>query len=391
MKSLETFGRVLKIAQKTITQISMLQPDPLNCVERITKKIREIKQNKELYKILRDYFYDRHDLPGIKNSSSNEEGIERKHPIEIFIISYLNFCNELIYNDIYLLGLISDYDFIWDPNSVRQILLNDSIDIHPEIEYPLTRFYYLANLSFSIKYPNVQNHLRNIFMKNIPRGIKNISIIHLSRMYDDNNSNSLPLAEIIIKNAGLILFQMKNFEAKFNKISTYYLKTQNIVERKLVLINYFEHCIIRPVFIIFNQFILNLNFIKGSECFTIYELLFNLLKCISFFYIHINKKEDSLGLSSESIQVDSTSFEKNLLKNPDLLDFEAISVKVEIYYDVIEEILEESKKISRNEIKYFEIEKLYKILVKTITKILRVLPEEKAEENDDSVVYMQVT
>jgi len=55
MKNLETFEKVLKIAQRTITQISILQPDTLNCVESIIKKIREIKENKQLIKYLNDY------------------------------------------------------------------------------------------------------------------------------------------------------------------------------------------------------------------------------------------------------------------------------------------------------------------------------------------------
>ncbi len=62
----------MKIAQRTISKISMLQPDPLNCVERIIKKIREIKENKLMNKILIDYLYDRRNLPGIRNVSNIE-------------------------------------------------------------------------------------------------------------------------------------------------------------------------------------------------------------------------------------------------------------------------------------------------------------------------------
>lgn len=64
----------MKIAQRTITQISMLQPDPLNCVERIIKKIREIKENAKLNKILIEYFYERDNFPGIINPSNQDEG-----------------------------------------------------------------------------------------------------------------------------------------------------------------------------------------------------------------------------------------------------------------------------------------------------------------------------
>jgi hypothetical protein len=69
----------MKIAQKTIPHISMLQPDPLNCVERIISKIREIKQNKQLYEVLKEYFYDRHNLPGYKNMSNEEEAPGKKN------------------------------------------------------------------------------------------------------------------------------------------------------------------------------------------------------------------------------------------------------------------------------------------------------------------------
>ncbi len=51
----------------------MLQSDPLNCVERIIKKIREIKQNKVLIKVLLDYIHDRKNLPEYKNVSDAEE------------------------------------------------------------------------------------------------------------------------------------------------------------------------------------------------------------------------------------------------------------------------------------------------------------------------------
>jgi hypothetical protein len=300
--------------------------------------------------------------------------------VENFIVSYLNFCNEIIYNDLYLFGLITESDFIYDVQTVGQILTTQTVDLHPELEYPLSRFYYLANLSFNIKFNNINNHLKNLFMKNIPKNLKNISLIHLSRTYDDNNQNIEPLAEVITKNAELILIQMNNFETKFNKISSYYLKTKNIIDRKIVLTKYFEHCFVRPVFIIFNQFVLNMNFIRGSECFTIYKLLFNLLKCINFFYLNINKREDISNLLNENAKAETKSFERKLLQGVEILDFESISVKLEMDIDVLEEILEESRKISKNEIKYFEIEKLYKILISSVTKILRVLPE----ENEDS-------
>lgn len=51
----------------------MQQSDPLNCVERIIKKIREIKQNKLLNKILLDYLHDKKNLPEFKNISNAEE------------------------------------------------------------------------------------------------------------------------------------------------------------------------------------------------------------------------------------------------------------------------------------------------------------------------------
>jgi hypothetical protein len=63
----------MKIARRTISKTSMLQSDPLNCVERIIKKIREIKQNKVLIKVLLDYIHDRKNLPEYKNVSDAEE------------------------------------------------------------------------------------------------------------------------------------------------------------------------------------------------------------------------------------------------------------------------------------------------------------------------------
>jgi hypothetical protein len=57
MENLDDLTRILKITQKSVSNISMLQPDALNCVEKIMEKIKIIKANKNLDRLLNSYFF----------------------------------------------------------------------------------------------------------------------------------------------------------------------------------------------------------------------------------------------------------------------------------------------------------------------------------------------
>jgi hypothetical protein len=53
---LNILGRIMKISEKSLRFISIEQVDAINCVERTVEKLRNVKQDRALLKLLNDYF-----------------------------------------------------------------------------------------------------------------------------------------------------------------------------------------------------------------------------------------------------------------------------------------------------------------------------------------------
>ena len=382
IKNLSYLSRIMKICQKSLQYISMAQPDPLNCVEKIVDKIRVIKNDPKLYKMINDQFFEDQVL-----------NIKLTQPISTFLNNYFNFVNELIYCDLYFFGLIKDSDMLFEVATVEYILnyqldenlnnLDTSITLPVDLEYSMTRFYQLQCFGFNFRISD-NKILTNLFMKNIPSGVKNISLLHLNK--NPNELDNHPEIEKLENRTCFLIKMFKKFDSKFEKFSSHFAPDQ-LISRKIFLLNYFEHCAIRPTFNILNKFILNANNIKGTVCYSLFELCFYFLKTVIYFYENIEKVKvinSSIDLENENNKDYSRNVskfdqnlieEKNLLKRGDIYEYEEIYIKTELDLGTINEIVEETLKFSKNQIKYFELEKIYDIFVKCLKKVLKSVDE----------------
>lgn len=433
--NLFVFERVMRLVRRTISSVSMTQPDPLNCIENVIDNLRIIKNDQTMNSMITDYFFKGHNLEIERSDDTQMTTLEK------FLSSYFLFVNELIINNLFFFGLIQESDFLLELTTVEYILneINSEeseINLPIEIEIPMMRFYLELSLIFDIKLMEIDRQLENLFMRNIPKYIKNVSLLHLQRNMtatDENAGNHKHETIVLIAKANNLIKFLKKFENKFEKISKSYLKQEKFVERKIFLLNLLEHCVIRPTFIIFNRFLLYLNYIKGNECFSIYELIFHFLKSLVYFYENVDKlsgnypdenlsimhegeksaysipnrtnnliKKTSLRIknhisnllsqpvddeinNNNNVTYNKSIFlkidnELRLLKQEEIYDFEEISIKSHLDITIINEISDEILKFTKNQIKYFEMEAIYSLFITQLQKILKFSNEDVEEE-----------
>jgi hypothetical protein len=433
-ESLAVFERVMRLVRRTISCVSMTQPDPLNCIENVIYNLRIIKNDQTMNSMITDYFFKGHNLEIERPEDAPMTTLEK------FLSSYFLFVNDLIINNLYFFGLIQEDDFLLELTTVEYILneINSEeseINLPVEIEIPMMRFYLEISLTFDIKLMEIDRQLENLFMRNIPKYIKNVSLLHLQRNMtatDENAGNHKHETVVLIAKTNFLIKFLKKFEIKFEKISKSYLKQEKFVERKVFLLNFLEHCVIRPSFIIFNRFLLYLNYIKGNECYSIYELTFHFLKSLVYFYeniekLSVNKCDENLSnihegekssnsipnttnnlikktsiklknqlanfisqpveeeINNNNISINKSIFLKNdnelrLLKQEEIYDFEEISIKSELDISIINEISDEIFKFTNNQIKYFEMDAIYSTFISNLQKILKSQKNDEEEE-----------
>jgi hypothetical protein len=318
----------------------------------------------------------------------------------------------LIFNNLYFIGLIQDDDFLFELTTVEYILnginsgdSGSEVNLPVEIEIPMMRFYLELSLSFDIKQREIERQLDNLFMRNIPKYIKNVSLLHLSRNLnatDENAGNHKHETIVLIAKTNFLIKFLKKFENKFSKISSSFLRQEKYIERKVFLLNFLEHCVTRPSFIIFNRFLLYLNYIKGNECYSIYELSFYFLKSLVHFYESIDKiSEESNGNGNErhpsnndkvndhsvinediSKSLFKNDYEFRLLKCNEIFDYEEILMKCDLEVNHIKEITEDYMKFAKNQVKYFDVETTYTIFIANLQKVIKPTKLVQEEESD---------
>ena len=259
----------------------------------------------------------------------------------------------------------------------------------------MTRFYIMLKISFNFKITQINSQLTNLYMKNIPHNVKNVSVLHLSK---NPNDEVKPDIEQLNFYALALLKILKAFESNYNRITknTFY----NALEKKIFLLNYMEHCIVRPSFLLINFYILNISNLKGGDSYNIYEICFYFLKNIVYFYQNLNSNnnynmEHNNMLLDESKDYNTNNthnaiYDKKLLLNNDLFDFENIYIKNEIDLSLVEEVYEDSLKFAKNVIKYFELDKIHNLFFKNLEKILKVNKKSDMADNDNPKVFTEL-
>lgn len=178
----------------------------------------------------------------------------------------------------------------------------------------------------------------------------------LSEAVEDNGEmpidylNNLNLkADYLIRVMGLA-----HLEVFFKEVTS---EVSSLIQRRILLLRYYEHVYVRPVYNIVNQYLLKRIKLNGQESYRIYSLVFNFLKVSYYFYDFI-EKTDSIRDKLEDIRI---------FNGLDLFDLENLYVRFSLKQtqDLYEDIIKLS-----NEIKYFNIEEIIRIYRKHLLKIL---------------------
>ena len=202
-------------------------------------------------------------------------------------------------------------------------------------------------MPLNLKITNIEKILKNLYNNNIEN---NIDLIYLMNENNEKTNEILNFGKILLK-----IFE--NFDIK--KLSNYNNKNIDFFYSNFPL-KYYEFLILRPLFNIVNIFILNCKEIFGKDIFIFYQLIFLFLKITIEFY--------------STPQLMNKNYSENYINN-----FEEFTVKSELTKSILDDIFIDAQLFSENKIKYFELEKIYKIFLKNIEKIINFEKEEKSE------------
>lgn len=341
--------KIIYIIEKQIKKTSVSNSEIISIVEKILKNFDSIKLNDDAMFLINSFLsYNKIDLLEsildvdkvnifIKKNSIKDDkitikdfSVRFKHKIifeccniiTYFLSSYYYFLNELISNDYLFLNVITSNNFIISYEQTKNIVirsLEDKIEIPFKIESEMTKFYMGLLNSRNYSFNNVDTNNINLFMYSIPNNISNLknnnintSINFLSEKdQKSNRGNKLNL------NALESIKILKCFKSRYYKCFIFYdynnqIQDTNIQQKKLLfdkkykfdnnlndvillfekkvcLFKYYEFCILRQSFIIFNKFLIEIKQIKGSSLYILFELAFYYFKSTYYLYNNINK------------------------------------------------------------------------------------------------------
>ena len=326
-------GDLMQISLKLIRQISIRNSEYLNIIEAFIDCFTKIKDDEKKSKEISLYF---------ENIKKNDK--KEKRDLDYFIYSYFDFMCEIYSCDGYLFNCIKDGELISEDefeelfyNLMKKKFLNVPI----EIEYGVCRYYLTINNPLIFNFETINIQMKNLYMK----GIK-------------DNTNILHLSKKLAKNKGITKYvEILNLIRKLTDIITLFdkdrVKSYYNVKDLSFMFKYFENIIVRPLFCFFNMLIIDIDKAKGKDIFVVYRAVFTFLKtCVEFYKC---PKFETKSKVSDRI----------------IFGFEEFIVKHELTNSVLEDIYNSAKMFSDNNISYFEIEKIFKIYVENIERIIK--------------------
>ena len=329
----ETLGDLVLISRKLFRKITINNSEYLNIIEAfidIFKKIFNDENRKEelviyLEELLRP---DRKD-----NKIFN-----------YFIYCYYDFMSELYATDAYFFNCAKDVTII--PNEkfeflFSKLLENQFTNVPIEVEYGICRYYLSIKNPLNFNFSTISMQMKNLYMKKVN---DNINLLHLSRKLtkDIGVSKIIEILDLVRR--------ITDIYSLFNKdrLKSYY----NPKDLRFMF-KYFENIIVRPLFSAFHMFIIDIDQARGKDIFVFYTAVFYFLK-ICFNFYKLPKFETKSKVSDKIVY-----------------GFDEFIVTHELTNSVLEDIYNSAKIFSDGNISYFEIEKIYKIFIENIQRIIK--------------------
>ena len=295
--------------------------------------------------------------------------------------NYFQFANELVYHDLYFLGIFKEENFLLSFDLIEEISKEpEKFNLPVLIEIEICRFYQLISFKNSFVLRNTYQVIENYFKLDIFKNTDIKSIVNYDIKadrdkirkvsVDDTKNSKFDWTQYKINNCSLMMTNtLKRFESNMKKLQ---LSFKSHLNKRLKVLQYFECCVVRPFYILLHLYMKEKGCVNGEMSYNFYEMSFYFLKCIVYFYENVN---------SYSNIIDEE--EGKLIKKISLFDFKEILIKQELEGSYLSEITEDIILIKDEFIKYFQINCLYEICRLNIKKILKNGDSIKGDEKLD--------
>ena len=332
-ENFSVLGDLMQISRKLIRQISIKNSEYLNIIDAFIDCFTQMKNNEQKLEMFNKYF---------ENITKNDKPENKE--MDYFIYSYFDFLSELYAIDAYFFNCIKEAEII--PSNKFETLfmvLNKKsfYNVPIEVEYGICRYYLAIKNPLNFNFETISMQMKNLYMK----GIKdNTNILHLSRKLakDKGVNKSIEILDLVRRITDVFSLFDKN------KLKSYY----NVKDLRFMF-KYFENLIVRPLFSAFNMYIIDIDKARGKDIYVFYRAVFYFLK-ICFDFYKCPKFETKSKVSDKIVY-----------------GFEEFIVKHELTNSVLEDIYNSAKTFSDNNIGYFEVERIFKLYIENIERIIK--------------------
>ncbi len=326
-------GDLMHISTKLIKQITIRNSEYLNIIDGFVDCFSKMKNDIKKMEEFNHYF----------ENITRDDKIENKE-MDYFIYSYFDFLSELYSIDGYFFNSIKDAEIMseYKFETLFLVLIKKGFyNVPIEVEYGICRYYLAIKNPLNFNFESISIQMKNLYMK----GIKdNTNILHLSRKLakDKGTPKSIEILDLVRRITDIFLLFDKN------KLKSYY----NVKDLRFMF-KYFENLIVRPLFSAFNMYIIDIDKARGKDIYVFYRAVFYFLK-ICFDFYKCPKFETKSKVSDKIVY-----------------GFEEFVVKHELTNSVLEDIYNSAKTFSDNNIGYFEVERLFKLYIENIERIIK--------------------
>ena len=328
-----TLGDLVLLSRKLFKKITINNSEYLNIIEAFVDIFKKIFKDEKKMEEINNY---------IDGLLSDERQPNQK--LDYFMYCYFDFMSELYSTDASFFNCAKEAEILPEDKytTLFLALLNKRFyNIPIEVEYGMCRYFLAIKNPLNFNFSTISIQMKNLYMK----GIKdNINILHLSRKL----SKDIGVSKIIE-----ILDLVRKISLIYSLFDKNRLKSYYNPKDLRFMFKYFENIILRPLFSLFNMYIIDIEQAKGKDIVVFYRAVFYFLK-ICFDFYKLPKFETKSKVSDKIVY-----------------GFEEFIIKHEITNSVLEDIYNSAKNFSDNNIGYFETERIYKIFIENVQRIIK--------------------
>ena len=328
-----TLGDLILLSRKLFRKITIKNSEFINIIETFVEIFKKIFEDEKKLQEITDY---------INNLGS--DNIEENKTMNYFIYCYFDFMGELYTTDAYFFNLAKDAKIMKDKQfeSFFEKLAEKQFNKVPiEVEYGICRYYLAIKNPLNFNFNSISDALKNLYMKNVK---DNMNILHLGRKVPKDIGVSKTIELLDYGRELNLIYSLFNKD----RLKSYY----NPKDLRFMF-KYFENIIVRPLFSVFNMYIIDIEQARGKDISVFHKIVFKFLQICYKFY-KCPKFETKSKVSDKIVY-----------------GFEEFIVKHELTNSVLEDIYNSAKSLSDNSIAYFEIQKVYNIFIENIQRIIK--------------------